>query len=173
MATEVPGLTIKASVKPKKARARAPVRIETPCPSCGHRTLFIGSGGHLTCSWLQCQEPGVEHKLFQLRDTAKTHEHVMQRLNGQRFYLTSVQNMRTMHRAALGDVGELKLLDAAMAATADVLAQLTDEPERKRGILVQMETAPGVEPDAGVQIGPDIGKLPPVAGTRTVTVTRG
>ena len=42
-------------------------KIETPCPSCGHRTLFIGSGGHLTCSWLKCKEPGVEDAIDALR----------------------------------------------------------------------------------------------------------
>ncbi len=34
-------------------------RIEDRCPRCGNRTIFIGSGGHLTCSWLECKEPGV------------------------------------------------------------------------------------------------------------------
>lgn len=37
-----------------------PPRINTPCPSCGNATLFIGSGGHLTCSWLKCPDPSVE-----------------------------------------------------------------------------------------------------------------
>jgi len=32
-------------------------RINTPCPSCGSRTLFIGVGGHLTCSLIGCKEP--------------------------------------------------------------------------------------------------------------------
>lgn len=35
-------------------------RITTPCPSCGARTIFIGSNGHLTCSVIGCKEPGVE-----------------------------------------------------------------------------------------------------------------
>ena len=34
--------------------------IVTPCPTCGNKTLIIGKGGHLTCSWLQCREPSVE-----------------------------------------------------------------------------------------------------------------
>jgi len=34
--------------------------IVTPCPSCGRRTLFIGAGGHLTCSVIGCKEPSVE-----------------------------------------------------------------------------------------------------------------
>jgi hypothetical protein len=37
----------------------AEIRIIDRCPSCGHQTLFIGTGGYLTCSWLPCQEPGV------------------------------------------------------------------------------------------------------------------
>lgn len=34
-------------------------RIYDRCPSCGERALFIGAGGWLTCSRLQCDEPGV------------------------------------------------------------------------------------------------------------------
>jgi hypothetical protein len=34
-------------------------RIVTTCPACGNQTLFIGSGGHLTCSWLKCKSPSV------------------------------------------------------------------------------------------------------------------
>jgi cell division septum initiation protein DivIVA len=41
--------------------AEAQRRIETPCPSCGNRgTLFVGKGGHLTCSWLPCKEPAPQ-----------------------------------------------------------------------------------------------------------------
>lgn len=45
------------------ADLRKDQRIETPCPSCGHRTLFIGSGGHLTCSLIGCREPGTERAI--------------------------------------------------------------------------------------------------------------
>lgn len=38
----------------------SPERIETPCPSCGAKSLFIGTGGHLTCSVLGCKDPVVE-----------------------------------------------------------------------------------------------------------------
>lgn len=43
-------------------------RIVTPCPSCGAKTLFIGSGGHLTCSWLKCKEPTVSRAITKLRN---------------------------------------------------------------------------------------------------------
>lgn len=38
-------------------------KITTRCPACGNQTLFIGSGGHITCSWIKCTEPGLEHFL--------------------------------------------------------------------------------------------------------------
>lgn len=41
-------------------RQRLQQRITTRCPSCGHQSLFIGSGGRLTCSWLECKDPGLE-----------------------------------------------------------------------------------------------------------------
>lgn len=46
-------------------------RIETPCPTCGNRTLFVGSGGHLVCSWLKCEQPGVEHAIELLKRMAE------------------------------------------------------------------------------------------------------
>lgn len=47
-------------------RGRAAEPISTPCPACGLRSLFVGSGGHLTCASVPagessgCQSPGVE-----------------------------------------------------------------------------------------------------------------
>jgi hypothetical protein len=38
-------------------------QIVTRCPTCGGQTLFIGDGGHLTCSWLKCVEPSVAHAI--------------------------------------------------------------------------------------------------------------
>jgi hypothetical protein len=38
-------------------------RIIDPCPSCGMRSLFVGSGGYLTCGSLSCKEPGVGRKI--------------------------------------------------------------------------------------------------------------
>jgi len=42
-------------------------KITTPCPCCGRSTLFIGSGGHLTCGFLGCKHPGVEDQVNRLR----------------------------------------------------------------------------------------------------------
>lgn len=38
-------------------------RIANRCPACGNQTLFIGGGGWLTCSWLQCPNPCVSDYL--------------------------------------------------------------------------------------------------------------
>lgn len=40
--------------------------IKTRCPSCGSRTLFIGSGGGLTCSFLGCKQPVVDQAISDL-----------------------------------------------------------------------------------------------------------
>lgn len=48
-------------------------RITTRCPACGHQTLFIAVGGHLTCSWLKCPEPSPERAW---KDTDLELEHV-------------------------------------------------------------------------------------------------
>ncbi len=49
----------------------APWRIVTRCPSCGSQTLFIGSGGHLTCSLLGCPSPSVAHTIAVLQTKAR------------------------------------------------------------------------------------------------------
>ena len=38
------------------------------CPSCENNTLFVGSGGWLTCSWLSCEEPGVTRSVDALKE---------------------------------------------------------------------------------------------------------
>lgn len=42
-------------------------RISTPCPACGSGSLFVGSGGHLTCAVLQCPEPSPQSEINNLR----------------------------------------------------------------------------------------------------------
>lgn len=58
-------------------------KIATPCPSCKGKTLFVGTGGHLTCGWLECKEPVVETKIAQLEAKNKgLEEHKMCTLTG-------------------------------------------------------------------------------------------
>lgn len=42
-------------------------RITTRCPSCGMASLFIGSGGGLTCGSLECPQPTVDGAVNDLR----------------------------------------------------------------------------------------------------------
>ena len=37
--------------------------VRGPCPACGGRkTLFVGEGGYLTCSWWRCPDPSAAHR---------------------------------------------------------------------------------------------------------------
>lgn len=45
-------------------RGSSAERIQEQCPSCGSTSLFIGSGGYITCSVLGCKRPGT-FALFQ------------------------------------------------------------------------------------------------------------
>lgn len=36
-------------------------RLKGQCPACGNETLFRGSKGYITCSWLKCSNPGAAH----------------------------------------------------------------------------------------------------------------
>jgi hypothetical protein len=42
-------------------------QIVTRCPSCGSQSLFIGKGGHLTCSRIDCKAPSVDQAVEDLR----------------------------------------------------------------------------------------------------------
>jgi len=39
------------------------------CPSCGSRSLFLGNGGHVTCSWIECKDPCAADKLLSIDPT--------------------------------------------------------------------------------------------------------
>jgi hypothetical protein len=46
--------------------ARTPaLRVVGRCPSCLNETLFLGAGGHVTCSWVECNEPVAASRLLQ------------------------------------------------------------------------------------------------------------
>jgi predicted CxxxxCH...CXXCH cytochrome family protein len=36
-------------------------RLKGRCPSCGSESLFVGSGGYVTCSVIGCKNPGAAH----------------------------------------------------------------------------------------------------------------
>ena len=45
--------------------AETPVRnprVQGRCPACNATTLFLGNGGHITCSWIDCEEPGAANR---------------------------------------------------------------------------------------------------------------
>ena len=43
-------------------------RINMRCPSCGGSFIFIGKGGYLTCSYVDCPEPSIAKKVAQLKE---------------------------------------------------------------------------------------------------------
>lgn len=49
-------------------------RISDECPSCGSRSIFIGSGGWLTCAILGCKSPGVATTIKATRKRAEAAE---------------------------------------------------------------------------------------------------
>ena len=42
--------------------------VKGTCPACGGRTLFVGSGGYITCSYIPCPDPGAAGKLLEVTD---------------------------------------------------------------------------------------------------------
>lgn len=39
-------------------------KVAGTCPACGSRSLFLGSGGHVTCSWVDCSAPCAADSLL-------------------------------------------------------------------------------------------------------------
>lgn len=53
-------------------RGAAAPSIDAPCPACGQRCVFVGEGGYLTCSILECPEPDAPHTaLVAARETVE------------------------------------------------------------------------------------------------------
>lgn len=49
-------------------------KVEGFCPmGCG-ATLFLGSGGYVTCSWVKCPNPGAASDILAVRET----EHIVE-----------------------------------------------------------------------------------------------
>jgi hypothetical protein len=49
---------------PSRSESAAGASVRGECPSCGRRTLFVGNGGYLTCSWYRCPDPVAAHNLL-------------------------------------------------------------------------------------------------------------
>ncbi len=65
-------------------------RITTRCPACGLQSLFIGSGGGLTCANLKCKNPVVDCEIEKLQKRAVAAEELAAKLNhekGKRFHV--------------------------------------------------------------------------------------
>lgn len=87
--------------------------IETPCPSCGLKCLFVGSGGHLTCGNLStCKEPGVERTVAALR----------QEIDALGRALTeSTAMVESLHKDAAESAAALRSMGARVFTLVDVL----------------------------------------------------
>ncbi|MET8080052.1 DUF6085 family protein [Streptomyces sp. NPDC005303] len=42
------------------------------CPACGWTSLFLGDGGHVTCSRLECPDPSAADELLHAEQPART-----------------------------------------------------------------------------------------------------
>ena len=47
----------------KEAKMKLSDRINMRCPSCNGHAIFIGKGGYLTCSYVDCPEPDIAKKV--------------------------------------------------------------------------------------------------------------
>jgi len=100
-------------------------RIRTRCPSCGHDTLFIGNGGHLTCSLIGCRQPVVERAIDDLRAEVERLKEVISTLQGDAAKFCEGQNRNYRRAEALE--AELAQCRKALGACVDALIVLSPD----------------------------------------------
>lgn len=93
-------LAERLNVAHQHGEASARKRIVTPCPSCGRTILFIGSGGHLTCSCSGCKEPGVAHAVEALHGRVADLERLVELKNAAlRVHLSGLRYLQDLLKA--------------------------------------------------------------------------
>jgi ribosomal protein S27AE len=45
-----------ANLIPQRGQVGFP-DVQGRCPNCGSSSLFLGAGGYVTCSWIECTDP--------------------------------------------------------------------------------------------------------------------
>lgn len=88
-------------------------RITTPCPSCGAQSLFIGTGGHLTCDVSGCEEPAVSAAVDGLREVIRAAHGALLTIGG--------QGVLDDHGVAVGVLAETDGYRALMVRMRDAL----------------------------------------------------
>ena len=104
-------------------------RIVTPCPACGAQSLFIGSGGHLTCARVPtdhsngCDNPSVERVVNDLKARAESAESRLREAQAQYDELIYAVAQKwpgeTRHQTALRYIQNAERGDAARAADGE------------------------------------------------------
>ena len=51
-------------------------KVQGRCPSCGRESLFLGSGGYVTCSIIGCADPDAAHDALTPAPTPQTTDDV-------------------------------------------------------------------------------------------------
>lgn len=63
------------------------VRIRPDCPACGGSSLFLGTGGWLTCSYVDCPDPALAISILdaerERRSSLVRHEAAIEHLKAQ------------------------------------------------------------------------------------------
>jgi hypothetical protein len=91
------------------------------CPACGsHDSIFIGTGGYLTCSWIECPEPELEAAIQQ-----KLAEQI--RAFGEEVLLKK----KKIHQSQQLESGEIKTVVEYIVPTPAITAALAKYEEKE------------------------------------------
>jgi hypothetical protein len=157
--------------------------IQGRCPACRGDSLFIGSGGYVTCSRLDCPNPALAndllHHLHEGTETTEGHDPAVVHTDGQWLYrflhATPAQRLDVIHHlrehAARGSqcflMGHEKRAEedrqawgivARVRALRDSWRLMTLEPGQVRRLLDELTAALADEPARTTPNNPPISK---------------
>lgn len=96
----------------------APDKIATPCPVCGHQSLFVGSNGYLTCGYFRCPCPDLDGWIDRAKDDLTYYARAKQQLAEAESALTRANTVAELAIRELETLVALKKLVSALKGDA-------------------------------------------------------
>lgn len=120
--------------------------VQGRCPACGAASLFLGEGGHVTCSRIDCPEPsaaddmlhGGEEALVQALGGGRTARVIAHTLTAHGYSLSDVRRMTDEEFRAVPGIGDTSLATIRRAFPAQLLTGLWDVQGRVSDALVNL-----------------------------------
>ncbi|MEU0098281.1 hypothetical protein [Streptomyces sp. NPDC006267] len=120
--------------------------VQGRCPACGAASLFLGEGGHVTCSRIDCPAPsaaddllhGGEEALVQALGGGRTAHVIAHNLNFHGHSLADVRRMTDEEFRAVPGIGDTSLATIRRAFPAPLPVEPQQPPSRAGDVLASL-----------------------------------